>query len=75
MFIDCRERGRGREREKHGCEKRTSIGCLLYVPRPWNEPSILLVHGTMPQPTEHPARAEFVKFKCDLLNHLRILKK
>ena len=33
MFIDFRERGKGREREreKHLCERETLIGCLPYT--------------------------------------------
>ena len=35
MLIDFRETGREgeREEEKHGCERETSISCLLYMPR------------------------------------------
>ena len=36
MFIDFRERGR--EREKHWCEKETLIGCLPYTPQPKSNP-------------------------------------
>ena len=43
MFIDFREREREgeREEEKHGCERETSISCLLYVPQLVMEPATL----------------------------------
>ena len=40
MFIDFRERGRGkkREREKRWCERETLIGCLLHASWPGTKP-------------------------------------
>ena len=32
MVIDFRDRGREKKREKHWCERETSIGCLFLVP-------------------------------------------
>ena len=32
MFIDFRERGRGRERERHIDVRKISTGCLLHSP-------------------------------------------
>ena len=37
MLIDFKEREG--ERERHRCEKETSIGCLSYVPQPGTEPA------------------------------------
>ena len=66
MFIDLRERVQ--------CERTTSIGCLLYAPRPgiepttqvcaltWNQTSNLLVQRTVFQPTEPLARAAITIF-------------
>ncbi|EPQ20087.1 Eukaryotic peptide chain release factor subunit 1 [Myotis brandtii] len=34
----CRESGRRKDREKHRCERNTSIGCLLHKPRPGPRP-------------------------------------
>ena len=32
MFINFKERGREKEREKHQCERLTWTGCLLFSP-------------------------------------------
>ena len=74
MFIDFRERGKGRqgvgvgrEREKHGCERETSIASCMhpswgpypqprYVPRPGIKPTDFSVCGMTLQPTEPPSQ-------------------
>ena len=39
MLIDVREgKGGRRDVEKDGCEKETSIGCLLHARQPGTEP-------------------------------------
>ena len=74
VFI-CFRKVRGekqREREKHQCERETSISCLPEAPRPGIKPSTqvcaltkdqtcnLLVYERTPQPTEsHPARVRW----------------
>ena len=67
MLIDFREEGRKgeKEREKHWCERETSIRCLSYAPVPdqdrtrnldmhpdLNQTLDLSVHSTVLQPTE-----------------------
>ena len=59
-----------REREKHRCERQTSIACLPYapwrgiktqpksVPWPGNQTCNLLVYGMMLQPTEPPSQGK-----------------
>ena len=39
IFIDSRERGRVKEKEKHQCEREISISCLPHAPWPGFEPA------------------------------------
>ena len=56
MFTDFRERGREREREKHRCERETSIGCLPFVFQLGIEPtSFLCTEGWHSNQLSHPA--------------------
>lgn len=59
MFINFKEGGKKRGREKHGCKKDTAIGCPLHAPWPgsgiepetqiraldWNQTQDPSVHG------------------------------
>ena len=69
MFIDFREEGRVRKRERE-----TSISCLPYVPQPGINPAIQvcalarnrthkLLEYRMPQSTEPPDQAPCVYFR------------
>ena len=51
------EREEKREREKHQCERETSIGCLSYTPRQGIEPATFWCMGWCSNQLSHPARA------------------
>ena len=59
MFTDFAERERERvgEREKHQCQRETSLGCLSYLPQPGIEPETFGL-WTMLQPTEPPSQGQ-----------------
>ena len=72
MSIDYGEKGRERDRERHQCERETSISHLPHAPlmrgsdpQPRNVPCLgiesatFLVYGTMLQATEPPMQGYF----------------
>ena len=63
------EREGERKREKHGRERQTSIGYLLYTPPNWESNSQPLVCGTTLQAAEPPSQ----DLKCALCASLHAL--
>ena len=57
IFIDFRERKKEREREKHWCERETSIDCFPYTPRLGIKPATFWCTGWRPNQLSHLARA------------------
>ena len=71
MITDFREGGkevgkeRGTERQRHRCERETTICCLLQVPWEGIKPLNLLVHRAVLQPTEPPSQGLFYTFALE----------
>ena len=79
FFTDFREKGR--EKEKHGCERETSIICFLYSYQPRIKPITsvyalarnqihnLLVYGMVLQLTEPPSQEPSYFFKYEFKSY------